>query len=334
MSAWDIQEDYFSGQGIVLVGLRDRVTGKPKGLRPVGNVSDLKISVATTTEDHQESKTGQRGVDLRLVKETKVSFASTWENFMAANLALLLRGTTESRTGATVTALAVAVYAGLITPLEHIKVSAVAVKQGAVSLTAYTNDATPWDYKLNADAGSILLNTGAGDKLGVPVTGITVGATTTLTFANTLEAGETVTAKGFTGADAAFINGMTLNIISATSSAIVVDLDTTAKVFTVTTAKVFYDGMPAAVDYTYEDQVRVDALTAANQDLFIRFEGLNTVAENAPVIVEIFKVTADPLKELALIADKVQDAVVEGTVLSDPTRTDGGSTYFRVLKQS
>jgi hypothetical protein len=263
MSTFDGNNHYYSGQGVVMVGDRDATTGKPVGLIPVGNVSDLKIAVATTVVEHKESQTGQRGIDLRLTTETKATLSMTMENFNAANLAVALRGTKSTIAGATVTGATAKAIPGSVAPLDHIMVSAVTVKQGATTLTAYVDDATPWDYKLNADAGSIMLN---GD--------------------------------------------------SATYDALVAATATTVCTLT--------------VDYTYAAQYTVDALTTGAQEKYLRFEGLNTADTNAPVVIEVFKFSVDPLKELAMISDTVQQFVLEGNVLADQLRTTG-SKYFREL---
>ena len=63
----------------------------------------------------------------------------------------------------------------------------------------------------------------------------------------------------------------------------------------------------------------------------MRFEGLNTAEENAPVLVEVFNFLTDPLKELSLISDSVQQFVLEGSVLADSTKTTG-SKFFKTIK--
>lgn len=264
MPTFDGNNRYYSGQGVVMIGNRDALTGKPLGLLPVGNVSDLKISIQTTSLEHKESQTGQRGIDLRLTTETKATLSMTMDNYIAANLALALRGTTTVVTGATITAEAIQGIKGRVSPLANMKVSAVAVKQGVTVLTNYVNDTTAYDYKLNADAGSIMLNDGiAPNPALVGLTGATEAAPANLT-----------------------------------------------------------------VDYTFATQNRIDALTLGAQERYLRFEGLNTADTNSPVIIEVFKFSVDPLKELSMISDTVQEFVLEGNALADPLRTTG-SKYFK-----
>jgi hypothetical protein len=253
VSTWDGNNYYYSGQGVVLIGPRDTL-GKPAGLTAIGNVSDLKITVATTVIEHKESQTGQRGIDLRLQTETKANLSCTMERFDSANLGRALRGTATKETGATVTAEAIT-FPGIstISPLQHAKVSAVTVHDGGTALVLGT------DYLLNTEAGSI-------EWLSSTATLAMTAGTTALT-----------------------------------------------------------------VDYTYATQYLIDALTQPLTEYWMRFEGLNTADGNNPVIVDIFKFSVDPLKELALISDTIQQFVLDGTVLADPLQTTG-SKYFKVVE--
>jgi hypothetical protein len=247
--SWDVSNSYYSGQGIVMLAKRD-ANGEPMGFTPIGNVSDLKISVSVSTIEHKESQTGQRAIDLRLTTETKSALSMTVENFIAANLADALRGSNTQKMGGTVTAEPVKAYLGKVVALKHIRVSNVAVKDGASTLVAGT------DYEVNEDAGSIR-------------------------FKDT-------------------ISGVA-------------------------------DGDTLSVSYSYGAQVQVDALTEGAKELYMRFEGLNTAEGNVPVVVEVFKFLTDPLKELSLISDSIQQFTLEGSVLADSTKTSG-SKFFRVTK--
>lgn len=264
--SWDTTDHYYSGQGVVMLAQRD-ANGNPKGFQPVGNVSDLKISVGVSTLEHKESKSGQRATDLRLTTETKCSLSMTMENFIAANLADALRGTDTNVAAGSAVDVALTCYAGAITALPHINVSDVTVQTTdatPITLTPYPGTGGKWDFRVNEAAGSILINGNAGtrDKL------VTVGA----------------------------------------------------------------DGLVAlTADYDYATQVHVDALTEGAKELYMRFEGLNTAEENDPVVVEVFKFLTDPLKELSLISDGLQQFTLEGSVLADATKTDG-SKFFKVLK--
>lgn len=249
MSTWDAVDHYYSGQGVVMGAERD-AQGNPKGYEAFGNVSDLKVSVATSVTEHKESHTGQRGTDKRLTTETKCTFSMTLENFVSSNLASALRGSKAVVASGSVVDAPIKVYLGKVTALPHIKISAVAIDDGVTPLVLGT------DYWVNEAAGSV--------KFADTITGLT-------------------------------------------------------------------DGEEVLISYTYAEHVKVDALTEAAKELSLRFEGLNTAEGDVPVIVEIFKINTDPLKELSLISDTIQQIVLEGSVLLDSTKTEG-SKYFRALQ--
>lgn len=334
MTTFDGNNFYFSGQGVVLVGKRG-TDGKPNGLVSIGNVSDLKISVATTSLEHKESQTGQRGIDLRLVTETKATLSVTLENYIAENLALALRGDVTQKDGAAVTGELSRTYFGKITPLKYLGVSSVVVSRGANTLTPYVSDTTPYDYKLNADAGSVMFNDGKTTLLttnsttgGVAPTAVVVGATTSITVANTAVVGDFVALAGFAGADAALLNNKAHRIVTATPTVITVATNTAGKVITIGVPLAVFDGATITSAYSYVGQNIVEALTAGTQDRFLRFEGLNTADENKAVIVEVFKFVLDPTKDLSLIGDGIGQFILEGNVLADPLQTTG-SKYFK-----
>ncbi|WAS28452.1 major tail protein [Vibrio phage LV6] len=73
---------------------------------------------------------------------------------------------------------------------------------------------------------------------------------------------------------------------------------------------------------------QLDALTSSAAPVrFLRYEGLNTVENNDPVIIEIFKFETAPLAEYALINEEISNVALEGTALADVSRTTG-SKYF------
>lgn len=335
MNNWEVQSNYYSGQGVVLVGDRD-AQGNAKGLRPVGNVSDLKIQIATTILEHKDSQNGQRAIDLRLTTEIKGTLSMTMESFNGANLALALRADSTSYAATTSNAENVKLYNGAVVAAQRIKMSNLVAKIGTQVLTPFTAVGTPWDYNANTDAGSIEFNDGSVtpfDQLavgGAVPTAITVGATTSITVANTASAGDFVALKGFAGADAALLNGKVFQIVTASPTAITVNANTTGKTITIGTPLAQFDGATVGLTYDYATQSEVHALTLPQPTKFLRFEGLNTADSNAPVIVEVFKFQTDPLKELALISDTVGQFQLEGSFLSDPLRTTG-SKFFREM---
>lgn len=344
MATWDGNNYYYSGQGVVLIGERG-ADGKAAGLIPVGNVSDLKISVATSVIEHKESQTGQRGIDLRLTTETKATLSATLENFTADNLALALRGSRTQKLAGAVTNEAPAAYFGKVSPLKWSQISSLTLSRGAQALTAYTNDSTPFDYKVNLDAGSIWMNDGSvqpvaqitagstNDPTGVTVSA-SAGASTKFTFASAIPTEATVgkyfVVTGLSGADAALVNGIPAEITQVTATEVYVNIDTFGKTITIGTPKWCVDGQVLDADYNYAAQNLVDPMMVGSLERFLRFEGLNTADENRPVVVEVFKFLLDPTKELSLLSDTVQQFVLEGNVLADQLQSTG-SKYFRQI---
>jgi hypothetical protein len=266
MSTFDAVNHYFSGQGVVMIGRRDSVTGNPIGLRPVGNVPDMKLGITTTVVEHKGSQDGQRATDARLQTEVKVTCSITMENWISDNVAKALRGDSEAIAGGHAANEPIFGYPGLVSGFKYIKVSNVVVKQGSTTLQVFVDADTPYDYKLNMEAGSIMINDG-----------------------------------------------------------VILDHDA------YTVASPPDAGSALTVTYDYEEQHLVDAMTQPLSDSWLRFEGLNTVEENTPVIVDVFRFSNDPLKELALLSDTFGQFVLEGSVLKDDTRLIG-SKYFSVKK--
>lgn len=89
------------------------------------------------------------------------------------------------------------------------------------------------------------------------------------------------------------------------------------------------DATSVLVDYSYDAQYVVDAMTQGQKEYWLRFEGLNTASNNEPVVVDLFKYGIDPLAELGLINEQISQASVTGAVLFDATRSTG-SKYYRV----
>lgn len=336
MSTFDAPNSYFSGQGVVMLGVKDTATGAIKYYESVGNVSELKVNVNTSVQDHKSAQDGQRAIDKRIQTETKASATMTIDNWSPKNLAKALRGDMVTVPAATGVAETVDGYRGKVVPFSKIKLSSLVLTKGT-ALTAYVNDATPYDYKVNLDAGSFQLNPGtvvapAASALKLTPTAVTVGATTQITVANTLAVGDTVALLGFAGADAALLNGKEATVVTATGLLFTVDINTSGKTITLGTPSVtlpVVTGISAVYDTAA--QYLVNALTQPLTEISVRFEGLNTAEENSPVIVELFKFAIDPLKELSLLSDNFGSFQIEGALLLDSSRTTG-SKYFSVKK--
>jgi hypothetical protein len=266
MATFDAANWYFSGQGVIMVGRRDPITGDAIGLRPVGNCPDMKLGITTTVVNHKGSQDGQRATDARLQTEINVTCSITVENWNAKNLAEATRGDDLLIHPGSAANETIMGFPGLVSAFRYIDVSAVVVRQGGTSLTAYTDGTVPWDYKLNPEAGSIMMNDGILMDYAA------------YTPASPVEAGDELSAS-----------------------------------------------------YTYGEQYLVSSLTRPITDNWLRFEGLNTIEENSPVIVDVFRFSNDPLKELALLSDTFGQFVIEGSVLKDDTRLSG-SNYFSIKK--
>lgn len=337
---WDRTTEYFDIDGVLLVGERD-ATGKPKGMTAMGNVVSAKITQAVTTQKHKERQSGQRGTDIDVEQELETGIEIVMENAALDMLELALRGGTTRKIGATVTDEAIKLYNGAIVPLANMKVSAVAsVERGAQALVEYVDEVEAWDYRVNLDHGSIEFNDGSSQLLADLTTGgtaptvITVGYPTRVTVANTAAVGEKVAFSGFTGADAALINGKAHKILAATSTYVDIDLDTTGKTITLGTPLSAFDGVALTVTYTYTEHNRMDALTTGAPERYLRLEGLNRRNDLAPIVVDVFKFSVSPAQEFSLLGDEnalVQQFTLTGSLLNDPLQATG-SKYYAVRK--
>jgi hypothetical protein len=91
------------------------------------------------------------------------------------------------------------------------------------------------------------------------------------------------------------------------------------------------DGIAIKISYGYAAQTVFQGLTEAAAEYCIRFEGLNTSEDNKPVIVEVFKVGTDVLKQFGMIVDKSTPMEISGSAIMDVTRTTG-SKFFELIK--
>jgi len=73
-------------------------------------------------------------------------------------------------------------------------------------------------------------------------------------------------------------------------------------------------------DYTSGAAENVRMFSAGLTEKWLRFEGLNTVLANAPVLVEVYKTAFDPTEAMNLISDEVFQMVLSGSALADQTK--------------
>jgi hypothetical protein len=238
---------YFSGQGRVYLAQRD-ANGNPLDLRWVGNVPDLKISLAVEKSEHKESHSGQRLTDFELITGKSGELTCTLEKYDQANLELVAYGVSQSVAAGSVDdePLAVGMVAGSLRLLAHQFVSAVTVE-----------DSTP------------------GTPLVLPTTQYKV--------------------HGPQGA---------VELLDGTTGGPYVQ--------------------PFKVSYTRGAAKQLAMFRAAQPQLWLRFDGVNTADGNKRVIVDLYKVSIDPTKDLSLIGTELQKFELVGMVLADTEKDADG----------
>lgn len=82
---------------------------------------------------------------------------------------------------------------------------------------------------------------------------------------------------------------------------------------------------PYKAAYTYATRQNVNMLTQGFADRWVKFDGLNTVDSNTPVLVELYKVNFDPIAQMDLISDDIWKMELSGGALYDSTK-EGDAT--------
>lgn len=91
-------------------------------------------------------------------------------------------------------------------------------------------------------------------------------------------------------------------------------------------------GTDILVNYTAGDAEVITPFTQAEKELYLYFDGLNTVEGQNPVVIELFKVNFAASAQLALISDSLTQMQLTGTALFDPlNNADGG--YFKITQK-
>ncbi|CAK0743374.1 conserved hypothetical protein [Gammaproteobacteria bacterium] len=233
--------NYSSFQGRAELSQRD-ANGNPVGFRCPGNVSTLKLSLKTDIIEHHESQTGQRAIDLRLVKSKKASVVLTIEEFTRENLALALYGNYINRNAGTVTGETIGGSHPVVSDhyfLNHPKISSVVIKDSALSPATLVEGT---GYTLDATFGMVAF----------------------------------------------------LDIIGMTP--------------------------PFKANYAYGAVTDIGIFTQIPPELYLRFNGVNTARSNSSVIVELYKVSFDPLKDISFISDDLNKFELDGSLLQDDTK--------------
>lgn len=261
MSDSCVVNEYFSGQGSVLLAERDPATGAHLGFIPVGNVSALTLGVETTVFEHKESCSGTRGVDKQITQEIKVSVSMTLESLNKENLSLSMYGESSLVAAASVTDEAGVAKLGKWIPMDFINISTFVMTNTGAVITYVLGE----NYDVDLAGGQIYLYTTAEQTA--------ASAVATIVEDQVLE-----------------------------------------------------------FDYGYTDQDNIEAITSSSApERWLRFVGLNTADSDKPITVDIYKMSIQPLAELALINEELAEMVVEGAALIDPLRT-AGSKYYTVKK--
>lgn len=81
---------------------------------------------------------------------------------------------------------------------------------------------------------------------------------------------------------------------------------------------------PFKAAYTKGAAVRTAMFKTAQPQLWLRFDGINTADQNKRVIVDLYKVSIDPTKDLSLIGDDLQKFELSGMVLADTSKEPDG----------
>ncbi|MDP2431461.1 MAG: hypothetical protein Q8O33_05470 [Pseudomonadota bacterium] len=77
---------------------------------------------------------------------------------------------------------------------------------------------------------------------------------------------------------------------------------------------------PLKASYAFGDVSEIGIFTQPLPERYLRLEGFNTAQGNARVLVELYRVAFDPLKELALISNDYNKFELEGSLLADSTK--------------
>lgn len=77
---------------------------------------------------------------------------------------------------------------------------------------------------------------------------------------------------------------------------------------------------PLKASYAYGVTTEIGIFTQALPERFLRLEGINTAAGNARVLVELYRVAFDPLKEISFISNEYNKFEMEGSLLADASK--------------
>ena len=76
----------------------------------------------------------------------------------------------------------------------------------------------------------------------------------------------------------------------------------------------------AGCGYAHGIATEIGIFTQPLPERFLRLEGLNTAQGNAKVLVELYRVAFDPLKDISFISNDYNKFELEGSLLADATK--------------
>ena len=77
---------------------------------------------------------------------------------------------------------------------------------------------------------------------------------------------------------------------------------------------------PFKASYAFGAATEIGIFTQPLPERYLRLEGLNTAQGNAKVLVELYRVAFDPLKEISFISDEYNKFEMEGSLLADASK--------------
>jgi hypothetical protein len=77
---------------------------------------------------------------------------------------------------------------------------------------------------------------------------------------------------------------------------------------------------PLKASYAFGVTTDIGIFTQALPERFLRLEGINTADGNARVLVELYRVAFDPLKEISFISNEYNKFEMEGSLLADASK--------------
>jgi len=145
---------------------------------------------------------------------------------------------------------------------------------------------------------------------------------------------------GLLAGDTVSLNYMKVsNVVITDSASTPVTLDASkydinAEYGSITFKDVASAQQPFKVAYTHAALDNVSVFTSAQPEVFLRYEGINLAENNAPIVVELYKVSTEPLKELALITDQLTNLAITASALIDNTKpaSDEFGQFGRILQ--